>query len=111
METNTNRNEDEMKTLSFYGSSDDNFCYDVNGMGCDEKGCYNRHEVWTISSKEGSVQVVGWYAPKDTNGGCWMIGLMQWDDGDKLPNWNYRYRFDEYTVILDMDVPDDAVVS
>lgn len=100
------------KMLSFYGSSDDNFCYDVNGRGGDEIGCFGKAARFTVTDGEHSVQVYGTYAPDVVIGGVWVVGIALADEGKPLPPWPISFGVYEngYSVMLNIDCPDNVKV-
>ena len=113
-----------MRTLKFYGASDDLF--EIEGARGDEPDeiCLCDRPV-TVSLKlepppydggpevgivpEG-LHVTGLYAPNDATA-CWMIGIAPLDEGLDMPGWPMRWRFDGYTTVLEIDAPDDVVVA
>jgi hypothetical protein len=100
-----------MKGLTFYGYSDDNFAYDLDGEGCDEIGCYDSPAVWEVKTPSGEgLLVVGHYAPLDV-AGCWSVGLSQLDEDVPLPNWDISFGWEGYSVRISMVVPNDAEVT
>lgn len=56
--------------------------------------------------------VIGQYSRIET--GCWDIGIAQVEvDCDKylpIPDWNMSFSSSEYSVILDIEVPDDTTI-
>lgn len=106
-----------MRELTFYGSSDDLFyCDGTTGDEPDEIGCYNRPAVVKIESSEGSVCVVGMYAPSKA-ASCWQVGLMPVDENIPIPQWPVKFTLNEissgegYSAKMHISVPDDAVVT
>lgn len=104
----------ETKTLAFYGASDDNFIYDVNGNPTDEIGCWSSGASWKVydpDNDEGLI-VFGMYAPDGVPDPTWMIGVSQLDEGKNLPNWQIALSSDAgYTPILAMTVPIIALIT
>jgi len=100
------------KMISFYGSSDDNFGYDVNGKGGDEIGCYNKAARFTVVSGVDSLQVYGIYAPDVVEGSVWVVGVALADEDIPLPNWPMYYSVNQngYSVQLNIDCPDDVKI-
>lgn len=99
-----------MKTLTFYGSSDDNFCYDVDGSGGDEIGSSNA--IWSVINPhtgEG-MHVYGHYSPDDVNNGCWSVGLLQLNEDSVIPKWKTYFTYSGYTVELNIEAPDNVEV-
>ena len=107
-----------MRTLTFYGASDDLFYMDgVRDGEPDEVDCYNRPACAKIHSSEGEVCVVAMYSPKGCNVGCWTVGLMPVDEDIPIPPWPVEFKLNEirpsvgYSAELTIVVPDDALVS
>lgn len=103
-----------MKTLKFYGHSDD--CFEIDGTGKgepDEIGCFDKGVAVKVANDHAGLLVVGHYAPKATEVGTWMIGISLLDEGIKLPDWPIRFGTysNEYSPLLEIDVPDDVRVS
>lgn len=99
------------KRLSFYGSSDDNFCYAVNGRDEDEFGCFNRpcNVILRSAAAEQRMRVTGIYAPGD---GCtWSVGLSPVDEDEPLPPWPVAFEARGYTAVMHIDVPGDVTVT
>lgn len=94
-----------MKTLIFYGYSDDTFGeYGVTYSDVDNCGSGNPIQC-EIFADGNSLLVIGQY--NRNNNGCWDIGICQ-SEGDKsIPNWNIRISSDEYSAVLEIDVPDN----
>lgn len=102
-----------MRTLKFYGHSDD--CFEIDGTRGDEPdeiGAFHKTVVVYLKSaiSEQRVAVVGTYAP---NGKCtWAFGIALIDDGDDLPPWPIKFtREHDYSVALTIECPDDTSVS
>lgn len=97
-----------MKTLKFEGGSDDTF--GEYGVTQDEiDNCSRNLPIQcVVSSKEGSLVVVGHYHihPAD---GCWTIGISLLKEGEPLPSWPTRFTMGgcNYSPTLEIDVPDD----
>jgi hypothetical protein len=98
-----------MKTLSFYGSSDDLFEMDSS----------NPRESDEFSPGYVTVSVVDDVGPiglrvhcEYVDGGVWMLGVSQLEEDAALPDWNVRFSTHSrgYSALLTMDVPDDAHV-
>jgi hypothetical protein len=100
-----------MRNLAFYGASDDLFEIEGSGKGePDEVGCFNSTATAQILTLDGDgLHVVAKYAPSEV--ACWMIGLMQLDEGKPLPDWPMRWKAEGYSVRLEIDAPDDAKIT
>lgn len=97
-----------MKHLTIYGASDDLIEVEGDLEGCDE---YNGEEaVFAIAGLKVTVE----YA----DAGVWAIKVAQLDEGDPVTAKNITLGVSNainpenppYSMQLDMDVPDDAVV-
>lgn len=102
-----------MRELRFYGASDDLFEIDGFRTGEPDELCGDGFFIVKIDSpSEGSVCVVGHYAPNDVVP-CWAVGLMPTDEGEPIPPWHVRYdiKGHDYSAVLVIEVPDDAVLS
>ncbi len=99
---------DQTKTLTFFGYSDDNFAYEVDGKDEDEIGCYGKPAAYKVSVGEVGLFIVGQYAPLDL--GSWMVGISQLDEDVPLPEWPISYSWEGYSVRLSIVVPAEAVV-
>lgn len=99
-----------MKTLQFYGASDNLF--EVEGPGIrDEIGCYDRPGIYKVISNSGRLFVIGEYAV--ANEATWMVGVQQADEDIPLPAWPIRFVAKSpvsYSPMLELDVPDDTIV-
>lgn len=105
----------------FYGSSDDNFCYDkMDAQGHwssgDEIGVYNQSGVWVIEDfGQQGLQVIGTYGGTDGSNledGVWSVGIAQLAEEVPLPNWPMTFGVNDkgYSVALEIEVPDSAKV-
>lgn len=103
-----------MRTLRFYGASDDRFEIEGSLPGePDELGCYKKPCVVKVCSpSKGQLAIVGMYAPGNT-APCWSIGIMPVDEDVPIPPWQISWQTNEngYSTQLTILVPDDAVVS
>lgn len=99
------------KRLSFYGSSDDNLCYDVDGRPEDEFGCYDRpcNVILRSAVAEQRVRVTGFYAPSEA--GVWSIGLSPVEEDEDLPPWPVSFTSKGYTAVMHIDAPDDVTIG
>ncbi len=103
-----------MRTLKFYGASDDLFECEGTDTGIgepDEINCYDKSCVIEIKTRsEEGLRVVGTYAVADN--ACWMIGIAPLDENQPIPSWTISYKNGDngYTAELTILTPDDAVV-
>lgn len=90
-----------MKTLKFQGHSDDIFGeYNVIK---DEEAAYDK----LCRIQVGDALIVhGLYVA----GGVWMVGISQVDEDTSIPDWPMRWTSEKYSVVLEIDVPDETVV-
>lgn len=97
-----------MKTLRFEGHSDDTFGeYGVTHI--DHDNCANGSPiVFEVSAEGKSILVTGKYDRWDI--GTWDIGVSIVEE-DNCPDWAMRIRFEGYTTVLEIDVPDDVTVN
>jgi hypothetical protein len=45
--------------------------------------------------------------------GTWGVGLAQWEEGQKIPDWPMRFKnadWNDYSIVLEIDVPDEVSV-
>lgn len=101
-----------MKTLKFYGASDDLF--EMDGDESEEWGCYNRLASVLVEHDGERLLVVGLYdGPGDVSDGCWAIGVQLFREGDSVPPWPVRLETHnrKYSPVLVLEVPDGATVS
>jgi hypothetical protein len=97
------------KTVTFYGSSDDNFCYSDPLSQCDEIGCFCKLGCAIIKSPstgEG-LAVIGAYVLN----GTWSMGVAQLDEDAALPQWKIDFTWEGYTTMIHIDVPLDVTVE
>lgn len=103
-----------MKTLTFYGASDDNFCYAVNGKDKDEISCYEKPAIWKVYDPDedlgllivGQYSIDGPFMPS-----CWTVGICQLDEDKQVPAWPLEYNCNAYSVTVTLTVPDVALVT
>lgn len=102
---------EKTKILQFYGASDDNFCYAVNGKSYDEIGCFEAKPFAVIKSEstgEGMI-ITGNYSLNQT---CtWSIGVSQLEEDAPLPDWLIQFTAEGYTTKCHVEVPIDATVE
>lgn len=101
------------KQLRFYGDSDDLFEVEIDGKGYEEAcNCASgRPMTFKVVSGNDALYVTALYSP--AHNGCWMVGVSQHDEDAPLPNWPIRYSVADlgYSVVLEIDAPDDVVVT
>lgn len=97
--------------LKFYGASDDIFIVEGPGKFLLESDCYDESAVVEVSCGEDKMHVVGEYAPAGVTG-CWMVGVMPWDEGVEIPDWPMKFSLGGrgYSAVLEIVVPEEAVV-
>ena len=107
-----------MKTLKFYGASDDLF--EMDGELQEEIGCFRHGAAYHLKASDGEMIVYGLYAPKETKGASWVVGVSLVDEGIPLPPWPMRYETgpangypdpQPYSPMLIIETPDDVSVS
>lgn len=93
-----------MKTLKFYGQSDDTFGeYGVTHYDVDN--CASLKPIQCKIEADGqSLLVIGQYSRNGN--GCWDIGISQTNESTPIPNWTVRISSSGYTAVLEIDVPD-----
>lgn len=94
-----------MKTLKFMGYGDDTFG-EYGTTKDDIDNCASCEPIQCVIEADGTALVVtGQY---DRNGtGTWDIGISLQDEDLSYPDWDMRISFEEYTTVLEIDVPDD----
>lgn len=101
-----------MRTLKFYGCSDDLFEIEGTKAGePDEIGCFEKPAAVNVVYGEAGVRVWAVYARGET--GTWMIGIEPLDEDIPVPDWPIRMGLSDggYSTEIAMDVPDGATVS
>jgi hypothetical protein len=105
-----------MKTLRFYGQSDDAFLCD--GDIRESAECWGREGVFLLKSKSRTqgkasrLVVSGRYAPQSTGTRCWIVGIANGGEGLPLPNWPMRFEAGHgYSPALVVTAPDDVTVT
>lgn len=97
-----------MRTLTFYGASDDLFeCDDSARRDTEEIGCYRGPAMYRVQDGDAGLLVVGLYAPNNVVG-CWSVGISQLDEDKPLPDWPMVFKAEGYSVRLVITVPDSA---
>lgn len=94
-----------MKTLKFRGYGDDTFGeYSITGTDVDNCASCNPIQC-VIRAEDKSLVVTGQY--DRFRNGCWDIGVSLFDEEIPAPDWNMRISFEDYSTVLEVDVPDD----
>lgn len=100
-----------MRTLKFYGASDDLF--EIEGGRRGEPDEIDPSQCVKVTNDHGGLVVSAHYAPGVA--ACWAIGVSQVDEDEPLPDWPMRFRTGEpasgYSVVLEIDVPDSVEMS
>lgn len=102
-----------MRTISFYGHSDD--CFEIRGERKgepDEIGCYGTHVVVHLKSAtaEQRLAVFGIYSPDGVDG-TWVFGVGQIAEDDEVPPWPISIsREHGYSLLLTIECPDDTTI-
>lgn len=107
-----------MRTLKFWGESDDLFEIVGTRRGePDEIGCFNQRNgppsvLLASESDGGRLIVIASYAPGQGRDkvACWAIGIAPADEDVPLPAWPMRWALGGrgYSTELQIDVPDDT---
>jgi hypothetical protein len=98
-----------MKTLKFYGASDDTAICEWKGGDVDHDDCANGSlRGFLVTDGDDKLVVYLQYA---AYGGCWMVGIAQHDEEDRWAPWPMRWGAERYTTTLELDVPDSATVT
>ena len=98
-----------MKTLRFRGYGDDTFG-EYNVTGIDVDNCASGKPIQCIVKAEGrAVIITGQY--DRLNNGCWDIGVSLFDEEIMAPDWAMRILFEDYSTVLEIDVPDDVTLA
>ena len=105
-----------MRTLAFFGHSDDTACWtwlvDGEEEGGDSHDDSASHTVraWRVEAGPDRVDVVMSYAPGP--GAVWSVGLAPADEDVPIPQWAQSPKFETrgYSVWMILEVPDLAEV-
>ncbi len=106
-----------MKTLKFYGASDDLFEIEGTNKGePDEIGIYGGAAAVSIVAPDGTGLVVGGFydLPKwPHKGSCWTIAVSLLEEDKPLPAWPMRFETNKngYSPQLVIDAPDGSSVK
>jgi hypothetical protein len=108
----------KLRTLRFYGHSDDTFGYeeivDGSDRGDDHDNCNNGSLMaFKITSKDEGMIVTGQYAPSPIPDGTWVVGITLLKEDSPLPNWPMKWGTSDlvYSPSLILEAPDDAVIE
>lgn len=91
-----------MKTLKFQGHSDDIF---GEYKSVEDEESIDGDTPVRIQVGDALV-VYGLYV----DGGVWMVGISQVDDGVPIPDWPMRWKSETYSIVLEIDVPDETEI-
>lgn len=98
------------QTYKFYGYSDDTF-----GEHCvtniDYDNCADGKPItfqMTDTNTNKSMYITGWYSRYGN--GAWGIETAPVDTYN-MPDWTMRILFEDYTAVLEIDVPDNADIK
>ena len=98
-----------MKTYRFHGYSDDTFGeYGITNF--DKDNCNSGKPITFQMMDENtnqSIYVTGHYGRYGND--TWGIEVTPANEYNK-PNWTMRILFENYTAVLEVDVPDDAEI-
>ncbi len=102
-----------MTTVKFEGYSDDTFgCYwkkaDGRSDDVDDDDCAQL-TVRTMHVKAGDkrMAVTGVYGQE-----CmWSVGIAPIEDDEPMPDWPMRWRFEGYSTVLEIDLPDGFEIT
>lgn len=102
-----------MRRFQFEGHSDDTFG-EYRETGIDYDNCASGTPIsFRLDSSEGSMIVIGQYSR--LNNGSWDIGIAQIEDGYgshlSIPKWNMQFSSDGYSVVLEIEAPNDTVLT
>ena len=94
-----------MKTLIFKGYSDDTFG-EFGVTNEDVDNCGSGKPIQCVISAEGTQLVItGQYGLYKQ--GSWSVGVTPPDEELPTPDWAVRVRFEDYTAVVEVDVPDE----
>lgn len=99
-----------MRTVKFYGESDDLF--EIDGAKRGEPDEISPGAV-KVANDHGGLIVVADYARGTTPGASWVLGISLIDEDVPLPGWPMRWSTHKngYSPLLEIDVPDDVRIS
>lgn len=97
-----------MKTLKFYGYSDDTFG-EYNIINRDYDNCASGKPIrFKVTAQGKALFVTGQYGRNNT--GTWDIGVSM-EDEDNRPEWDMKIYFEGYSTVLEVVVPDAFVME
>lgn len=100
------------RKLKFYGASDDLFEIEGHKKGePDEIGCYDEPCAVRISTPSEGLIIVGNYNGGQNMPGTWAMGISQVEEDVPLPSWPITFTSKGYSIILEIEVPDDAKIA
>ena len=94
-----------MKTLRFRGYGDDTFG-EYNITGTDVDNCESGKPIQCVISAESRTVVVTGQYSRFRNC-CWDVGVSLLDKLQNAADWAMRISFEDYSTVLEIDVPDD----
>lgn len=100
-----------MKKIEFKGHSDDTFGWYPVGdeaRGEDHDDCARLLlRVYHIHAGDQRMAVTGIYGHE-----CmWSVGIAPIEDDDVMPDWPMEWKFEGYTTVLVIDLPEDVKIS
>jgi hypothetical protein len=100
-----------MRLLQFYGASDDLF--EIEGSRRNEPDEISPSSAVKITLGDEGFIVSAHYGPALTP--CWAIGISQLDEDMPLPDWPIKFTTGApsrgYSVVLNVEAPDDVVLT
>ena len=100
--------------LEFEGYGDGLFgAYGVTGEAVDNGGTMEPIQCIVDARIHGRLMVIGQYSKASCSNGCWMIGISKVEEDDEHPDWNISLLQGEveYSPLLRLELPDEAVVT
>lgn len=94
-----------MKTLKFMGYSDDTFGEFAETNDSIDNAASEEPVQCVVEADGTALVITGQYNRHGT--GTWDIGISLQDEDLSIPDWDMRISFEEYTTVLEIDVPDD----
>lgn len=106
-----------MKTLKFYGASDDLFELKCSDRALANEICNDGDGTvmgFHLKADDGELRVCAYYVDP----GVWMIGVAPVEEGQPIPSWAIRLESPgasneapEYSAVIVVDAPDDVIVT
>lgn len=102
-----------MRTLRFFGASDD--CFEVEGFRKgepDEVNCWEDVAIISVRAPSGEALIVtGEFDQANT--GTWTIGITNYNEDTPIPAWPIRFENGRasYSPVLVLEAPDDVVLE